>query len=517
MANGDITQRPLPFPELLAKAIGSTPTGGPDVLPFPNMVQEAIAGALQTHQLQMRQPEDTNPGIGPAPPRVPTTPTLPARPQGPTEIPPYLLGTPDTPDTPARIGTLTNTTTKSELSRVTPKEAAHLEASRYGGMRRELASTRSFAAHGAKLDKLLDVTTTAKRFQQKARQGDHYAQTEALGAQAHLKKATASFLKRNIDPDKYVREMPTFAKVLHVIAAGLGGFAEGLSQGKIKDNSMKLLNMAIDRDISSQKANMAKSLQGVNLSRAQADKLWKRYEEHQKNIKDGASEIAQLHMYRFAVKSKTMAGTIAGYRKADEIRESAIKAKAEARPKVTKVTKQRQAVIGGGTGKGKGKGEGGMNADSSKKYREGVMSFDLAKQATARIRRKLVRLKHAKATPMLWAKIDINSEGRDLMNDFRMLALHNRKYMKDSGPIRQDDVKTFDRIGANSWLAPMLEKGSMLRRLGEMDRIGSGARNALEKTYLSTEKQLRQQAVMRHVKMAKKDRKARVKGRLAAQ
>lgn len=73
-------------------------------------------------------------------------------------------------------------------------------------------------------------------------------------AQMDSMKADISATK--IDPSQYFSKGNAFGNVLSLLAVALGGYAEGFSGGRLKNNALAMLQNSIDNDIAAQKANL---------------------------------------------------------------------------------------------------------------------------------------------------------------------------------------------------------------------------------------------------------------------
>lgn len=60
-----------------------------------------------------------------------------------------------------------------------------------------------------------------------------------------------------IDPSQYFSKGNAFGNVLSLLSVALGGFAEGYSGGRLKNNALAMLQNSIAQDIEAQKANLA--------------------------------------------------------------------------------------------------------------------------------------------------------------------------------------------------------------------------------------------------------------------
>lgn len=107
-------------------------------------------------------------------------------------------------------------------------------------------------------------------------------QWQALDDQAAVLKE--KFDKAQIDPGRYLRQMPAFAKALTILGAGLSRDLEGV----------KLIQHAVDRDIAAQRAQIHKTMQSYNMTVEQSRNMWQRWSQLEGQKKDIAKDLFDL-------------------------------------------------------------------------------------------------------------------------------------------------------------------------------------------------------------------------------
>lgn len=75
-------------------------------------------------------------------------------------------------------------------------------------------------------------------------------------AQEAYAQAAAELKDYKINPDAFWANRSTLGKIGSVLAAALGGFAQGFSDGRVPNTALQLINQAIDRDLQAQFAAM---------------------------------------------------------------------------------------------------------------------------------------------------------------------------------------------------------------------------------------------------------------------
>ena len=73
---------------------------------------------------------------------------------------------------------------------------------------------------------------------------------------AQMDTMKADIAATKIDPSQYFSKGNAFGNVLSLLAVALGGYAEGYSGGRLKNNALAMLQNSIDNDIAAQKANL---------------------------------------------------------------------------------------------------------------------------------------------------------------------------------------------------------------------------------------------------------------------
>jgi len=111
-----------------------------------------------------------------------------------------------------------------------------------------------------------------------------------------------------IDPSQYFAKGNGFGNVLSLLSVALGGFAEGYSGGRLKNNALAMLQNSIAQDIEAQKANLAnkrgalaesQSLYGMARQRFGDDQTAMEYTRARQN------ELLKNQALRFANEGRT--------------------------------------------------------------------------------------------------------------------------------------------------------------------------------------------------------------------
>ena len=252
--------------------------------------------------------------------------------------------------TPPRIGTLTNketdtTTTSPELN---PGQVA-TETQRYERERGEIHDQRERAKIKLENDQReLGLNMATQKLKKIGMEStSEWARASVEETRVKFDAARDRFQKLKIDPNRFVKNMTGTQHVLSTIADAMATLAEGLTRGRIKNNTGKMLQMAIDRDIAAQRSNMASQLQALKLSEGQMKTAWGKWRAHEGDLRKAGLDLAVMNLGAKAAQAKGVA-QIEAYRmaisKLDKERN-----RLDSDPKVvTKVkVKKKQAVIAG--------------------------------------------------------------------------------------------------------------------------------------------------------------------------
>ena len=345
------------------------------------------------------------------------------------------------PGGPARVGTLTNTETDTTTTNapLTPEEA-DLDAKRLSAKedrQRDAIEAKKIAMRNAHYKLGMDmIEQKSKKLALES--GSPALRANYMRVNGHLKEARASFAKMKIDPDRLNKTMTGTQHVLNTIADAMATLAEGLTKGRIKNNTSKMLQMAIDRDIAAQRSDMATKLQSLKLSKGQMETAWRSWRTHEQDLKVAGLDLVKMHLSASAVQAKSMAELDVMTKMLDDTKKEQIRARGQARPKVvTKVkVKKRQALMGGAGAKRAGK----MNKTTEKDLRDRMNKHDLAKGALARVRALMSKVKGG---GVFVQGVNPNTWAAQLRKELSDLAYEKRSIQGDKGPIRKDDVDSF--------------------------------------------------------------------------
>lgn len=158
---------------------------------------------------------------------------------------------------------------------------------------------------------------------------------EGLGNR--LNKLNEKINKYNIDPQRYVKEMPVWAQALFVVAAAFGGYAEGYSQGRIKNRAFDILNKAIDRDINAQKIRLEKLINQRDYTANERSKVENQIYKMLDMKKDAALRLSQAKLSQLSAAAKEPAAKLKYAKAALDLDEKTMQAKLKIAPRVTKI------------------------------------------------------------------------------------------------------------------------------------------------------------------------------------
>jgi len=371
-----------------------------------------------------------------------------------------------------RVGTLTNKTTSTKTTDApqTPEEVAQLKES-YGKRADEHWDAAQDRKNALKTDQ---QRRADQMLVQSLRKKETTASTREYGAQfkeirERYSKSRQDFLKLKVDPERYIKNMPTLQRITTVIASALGGLAEGLSSGAVKNNTLKMLDAAITRDIGAQKANIAQSLQALKMTGSQEREVWDRLKYWGKQQRLAAYDYAKMYEAAQASQAKGMGEVTAHLQQMRLYDEAKIKVGTLGRPKVVKTeqVKKRQAVMGGTGAKGSKKslasmGLGGLTDKTTiRQLREKISKAANARDAASRLKQLMKKVNWK--TGVLLKGIDPNSWASMVKHQVHLLGFSQREIFGDKGPIRHDDAKTFAVVAPRNVLNYVM-KNKWIRR-----------------------------------------------------
>lgn len=169
--------------------------------------------------------------------------------------------------------------------------------SAYGGL------TKSRAERVGLLRRSLEETLQYQKGAKGKRDEAHRALQDAS---ANYQKIMARLDEAKIDPDRYMREMPAGRAALAYIASALGGFAEGFSQGKVKNRVVGMLNAAVERDVAAQRTNIQKLLQSAQFAGVERNRLQSMLNMYEDRVRGAVKDTLALRLQEIAIASTDM-------------------------------------------------------------------------------------------------------------------------------------------------------------------------------------------------------------------
>jgi len=134
--------------------------------------------------------------------------------------------------------------------------------------------------------------------------GESKAEKTALGTyKKRLEDINKKVADTKIDPHRYVRNMPLWAKALHVLGAAMGGYAEGYTGGRLKNRAFDLLNAAINRDVAAQKANLENMMNQRNYTASERAFVYDKWRVLEKDRKIAVLRQSQKELAKIGLAS----------------------------------------------------------------------------------------------------------------------------------------------------------------------------------------------------------------------
>jgi len=269
-----------------------------------------------------------------------------------------------------------------------------------------------------------------------------------------------------IDPRRYIKNMPTFAKVLFIVSSALGGGAEGLSMGRIKNRSFDLLNGAIDRDMAAQKANLEKLMAQRNYTASERTFVYSKWRDLERDKRVAALRASQMGLAKVGLASEVAeikSETAKQILKLDAgISNIMFEAKEKARPKVSSVTAVTKGIqwIKPIVAK-KDKEAAGKKPppnEALKDWREKIAAMT-GLQTT---KREIEKLKDYGQAERFWP----NTEAKRVKDLYlRPLAVSLRKARGETGVMTEQDFQRYKNI-VDPWF---VSKAELLRRIAKLE------------------------------------------------
>lgn len=186
-----------------------------------------------------------------------------------------------------------------------PQDRPYLEGERAAG--EQLAAQQArLAEQQTRVSALHDQTL--RDWAQEAK--DAHARFGEIGVEmAREYRSTAGEIKAardqlktmKVDSTRLWDSMPTTQKVLMAIGSMAGGFAEGISGGKIANDVGRWWEQAVARDIEQQRDAIKAKMNEVDLGQKERDDIWKKWQQSEEQIRTAAGRASQLEISRLAL------------------------------------------------------------------------------------------------------------------------------------------------------------------------------------------------------------------------
>lgn len=283
---------PLDFEQYLAQTFQASQPGAapqPVMLNASQIAPPMPAPAPVPPPEAMAPPPAPAPAPAPPPPPAPVAQELAAPPApAPAPVPRYV-----------QVGR-GGVTPSREVSLLGPMQAA--------GVDRANDATEQAIQSVGRRNEQMALAEYALASEQVARaQGREAAmQTMAAKRDVEMQQRLADFddsvktlAAQRVDPDRFWASRGTDQKIGAMVAMALGGFLEGFSGGRIKNNGMEMINRAIDRDIAAQEFAynaMRESVSGKKTAFAMAMEKYQNEDAARTAARAASLEAAQAQM-----------------------------------------------------------------------------------------------------------------------------------------------------------------------------------------------------------------------------
>jgi hypothetical protein len=177
--------------------------------------------------------------------------------------------------------------------------------------------------------------------------------TQLKGAEDNYRRLLAEQGRAKIDPDRMMQQMPDSRKAMLYVASALGGFVEGLTEGRVKNRVIGMMDKAIDRDVAAQRANMQKILQSVQLAGVERSRLTSLLTGYEDRVRNNMRNLVALQFQGLGIQAKTLQAKAALSDLGARYALHKVGVAAKMRPQISTVTKRaaRGALMAGAKGK----------------------------------------------------------------------------------------------------------------------------------------------------------------------
>lgn len=278
-----------------------------DQVSAPQALFNRVAGALPPSAAQVQREAELRDFVGPpAPPPVQAAPAAPPEPRGDVSVGPVTPGpvTPGAPQAPPASAMTAGGPAPRPAPDPRQTAVRHgqeaLDARRASqGQLNDLDAQRGVEAQDAARDRR-DAEEQQYVLQQAARQQER-AKIDA--AVAERRQAIQEYTDAKVDPDKFWKDQSGGQRALSVLSLMLGGFAEGLSGGRVRNAAMEMIQRDIDRSIRTQEIEVEKKGKAVDVAGSSIAQL--RALSGDNEAARTAERIRQLGIYQDRVSTLT--------------------------------------------------------------------------------------------------------------------------------------------------------------------------------------------------------------------
>ncbi len=267
-----------------------------------------------------------------------------------------------------------------------------------------------------------------------------YQRYEETGRE--LERGREQIRKSQLDPGRLWAQMPTAQKAVNAIGIALGGFVEGFTAGKVQNSALKMLNMAIDRDIAAQRDAFARQLEDLNLTSKAQSVLWQQWRAQEADRKAAALRVSQLEIAKMGLQSqredvKTKAAeTVLG------IKDALVNTEAKTIPKTTKTSSYSSKTVPLASLV--------KNAPGTKTPPPALL--DSAGQAVGVLQQLRGIQTKLKGYSLLGAKAPWNTESKRILeSDIKPLTVELARLGGEKGPLSDGDIKRATEMIMGGW------------------------------------------------------------------
>lgn len=260
-------------------------------------------------------------------------------------------------------------------------------------------------------------------------------------ADVAFQQAREKIERSQINPNRIFSSMPTAGRVFVQIGAAIENALSIARTGK-SGFTYKMIEKAIDRDVSIQKDRLNRLMDQASLDRAERNQALSAFQQVEGQQRDVMKSLFQINLGELAADEKNLHKKQEIHNIMGALNQGAVKQTLGIQKAMrgrSTTTTQKQLV----TPAGPGGASAEIDKTMARKFAENLKMYKGGITAVDNIKGLLSKTKDGR--PMLGDKIP-NTVATKLGREMLKIALAARKQMGDSGPITESDVDIYEQI-----------------------------------------------------------------------